>query len=124
VGTAAYRFGGQCLCPNTQVRTARLELAVWQEVCALLAHPERLAQEFRRRLHTNGQGQRQERTALESQGGKLRQGSARLIDSYAESLIEKQEFEPRVTRLRQRITQIEAQCQQLVEEETLRQDSS
>ena len=122
VGTDAYRFGGHRLCPNTQVRTDRLELAVWHEVCALLAHPERLAQEFTRRLHTDGQGQRQERTALEHQVGKLRQGLARLIDSYAEGLIEKQEFEPRVTRLRQRITHVEAQCHQLAEAETLQRE--
>ena len=47
---------------------------------------------------------------------------ARLIDSYAEGLIEKQEFEPRVTRLRQRITHVEAQCQQLAEAETLQRE--
>jgi site-specific DNA recombinase len=122
VGTDAYRFGGHRLCPNTQVRTDRLELAVWQEVCALLAHPERLAQEFARRLHADGHGQQQERTALERQVGKLRQGLARLIDSYAEGLIEKQEFEPRVIRLRQRITHVEAQCQQLAEAETLQRE--
>src|SRR5262249_12713979 len=114
----AYRFGGERLCPNTQVRTDRLELAVWREVCALLAHPERLAQEFHRRLHADSQMHQQERIALESQGGKLHQGLARLIDSSAEGLIDKQEFEPRVKRLRQRMAQIEAQCQQLVEEET------
>jgi site-specific DNA recombinase len=122
VGTDAYRFGGHRLCPNTQVRTDRLELAVWQEVCTLWAHPERLAQEFTRRLHTDGQGQRQERTALERQVGKLRQGVARLIDSYAEGLIDKQEFEPRVTRLRQRLTHVEAQCHQLAEAETLQRE--
>ncbi|HKA56351.1 MAG TPA: recombinase family protein [Candidatus Binatia bacterium] len=122
VGTDAYRFGGHRLCPNTQVRTDRLELAVWQEVCTLLAHPERLAQEFTRRLQTDGQGPQQERTVLERQVGKLRQGLARLIDSYAEGLIEKQEFEPRVTRLRQRITHVEAQCQQLAEAETLQRE--
>jgi site-specific DNA recombinase len=122
VGTDAYRFGGHRLCPNTQVRTDRLELAVWQEVCALLAHPERLAQEFARRLHADGHGQQQERTAMEHQVGKLRQGLARLIDSYAEGLIEKREFEPRVTRLRQRITHIEAPCQQLAEAETLQRE--
>src|SRR5499426_447832 len=122
VGTDAYRFGGHRLCPNTQVRTDRLELAVWQEVRALLAHPERLAQEFTRRLRADGQGQRQERTALERQVGKLRQGLARLIDSYAEGLIDKQEFEPRVTRLRQRITHVEAQCHQLAEAETLQRE--
>src|SRR4030095_3782073 len=63
-----------------------------------------------------------ERTVLERQVGKLRQGLARLIDSYAEGLIDKQEFEPRVTRLRQRITHVEAQCQQLAEAETLQRE--
>jgi site-specific DNA recombinase len=122
LGTDAYRFGGERLCPNTQVRTDRLELAVWHEVCALLAHPERLAQEFHRRLHADGQQHHQERRALESQGGKLQQGLARLIDSYAEGLIDKQEFEPRVKRLRQRLAQIDAQCQRLAEEETLQRE--
>jgi site-specific DNA recombinase len=50
LGTDAYRFGGERLCQNTQVRTDLLDLAVWQEVCTLLAHPERLAEEYRRRL--------------------------------------------------------------------------
>jgi site-specific DNA recombinase len=122
VGTDAYRFGGHRLCPNTQGRTDRLARAVWQEVCALLAHPERLAQECSRRRHAAGQGQRQERIAVEYQVGKLRQGLARLIDSSAEGLIEKQEFEPRVTRLRQRMAQSEAQCQQRAEAETLQQE--
>src|SRR5262249_62390256 len=35
VGTEAYRVGGPRLCPNPQGRTDRLELAVWQAVCAL-----------------------------------------------------------------------------------------
>jgi hypothetical protein len=122
VGMDAYRVGGQRLCPDTQGRTDRLELAVWQDVCALLAHPERLAQEFTRRLHADGQGQRQERTALERQVGKLRRGLAHRIDSYAEGLIEKQAFEPRVTRRRQRMTHVEAQCQQLAEAETLQRE--
>src|SRR4029453_5510112 len=67
VGTDAYRFGGHRLCPNTQARTDRLELAVWREVCALWAHPERVAPEFTRRLRPDGQGQRQGRTALARQ---------------------------------------------------------
>src|SRR5262249_36473107 len=122
VGTDAYRFGGERLCPNMQVRTDRLELAVWQEVCALLAHPERLRQEFERRQHATGESQQRERSTLEAQVGKLRQGLARLIDSYAEGLIDKAEFEPRVTRLRQRIAHIEAQCEALASEETLRRE--
>jgi site-specific DNA recombinase len=122
LGTDAYRFGGERICPNTQVRTDRLELAVWHEVCALLSQPERLTHEFQRRQQASGEGQRQERSALEAQVGKLRQGLARLIDSYTEGLIEKDEFEPRVTRLRQRIAHIEEQCEALADEEMLHRE--
>jgi hypothetical protein len=38
-----------------------------------------------------------------------------LIDSYAEGLLEKHEFEPRMTRLRHRLTQLEEQRQQLID---------
>ena len=50
IGSDAYRFGGQRLCYNTQVRTDRLEQAVWQEVCRLLEDPQRLVDEYQRRL--------------------------------------------------------------------------
>ena len=113
LGTDAYRFGGERVCQNTQVRTDLLDLAVWREVCVLLAHPERLAEEYRRRLHEPTQTKHQEQHILDTQLGKVQQGLARLIDSYAEGLIEKQEFEPRITRLRQRITQMEEQRQRL-----------
>jgi site-specific DNA recombinase len=103
LGTDAYRFGGERVCQNTQVRTDLLDLAVWHEVCGLLAHPERLA-------------------TVEAQLGKLRQGLARLIDSYAEGLLEKHEFEPRITRLRQRLTHLDEQRQQLADEAALQTD--
>jgi site-specific DNA recombinase len=47
--------------------------------------------------------------------GKLRRGIARLIESYADGLIDKQEFEPRVTRLRERMQHLEEQGQRLKE---------
>jgi site-specific DNA recombinase len=119
LGTDAYRFGGERVCENTQVRTDLLDLAVWREVCGLLAHPERLAEEYRRRLHAPARAKQQEHTTIEVQLGKLRQGLARLIDSYAEGLIEQQEFAPRITRLRQRITHLEEQHQRLVDEAAL-----
>src|SRR5262245_25651326 len=119
LGTDAYRFGGERVCTNPQVRTELLEIAVWQEVCALLAQPERLAEEYRRRLQAPRQAKRQEQPTLDAQVGKLRQGLARLIDSYAEGLIDKQEFEPRITRLRQRLTALEEQAQQRHDEAAL-----
>ena len=115
VGTDAHRFGGERVCDNTQVRTDRLDLAVWQEVCTLLADPERLAVEYRRRLQPQGQATQHEQRNFDGQVGTLRQGLARLIDSYAEGLIDKQEFEPRITRLRQRIAHLEEQRQQLAD---------
>jgi site-specific DNA recombinase len=122
LGTDAYRFGGERVCPNTQVRTDLLDLAVWQEVCALLAHPERLAEEHRRRVHADRQPKHTTLTTLAAQLGKLRQGLARLIDSYTEGLIDKPEFEPRLSRLRQRIAHLETQRQQLAEQEALNTD--
>src|SRR4051812_382182 len=42
LGTDAYRFGGERVCANPQVRTDRLDAAVWQTVRELLEQPERL----------------------------------------------------------------------------------
>jgi site-specific DNA recombinase len=118
LGTDAYRFGGERVCQNTPVRTDLVERAVWQEVCTLLAHPERLAEEYRRRLQPESRATGTPLSAVEEQIGKLRQGVARLIDSYADGLIDKGEFEPRILRLRQRMARLEEQRQQLAEEAT------
>jgi len=119
LGTEAYRFAGERLCQHTQVRTDRLDVAVWQEVCTLLAHPERLAEEYRRRLQPETHAKRTPLATIEGQISTLRQGVARLIDSYADGLIDKSEFEPRMTRLRQRLARLEAQRQALADEATL-----
>ena len=122
LGTDAYRFGGERLCQNTQVRTDLLDVAVWREVSTLLAHPERLAEEYRRRLQPEASIKRPALATVETHLGKLRQGLARLIDSYADGLIDKQEFEPRILRLRHRIAQAEEQRRQLVDEATLQRE--
>jgi hypothetical protein len=95
---------------------------VWREVCALPAHPERLAEEYRRRWQPDARAQRMPLATLEAHLGKLRRGLARLLDSDAEGLIEKHEFEPRITRLRQRIAHVEAQGHEVAEEAALHTD--
>ena len=45
-----------------------------------------------------------------------------MIDSYSEGLINKAEFEPRITRMRERIKQLEEQQQQLRDEAGLEQE--
>ena len=97
LGTDAYRFGGVRVCTNRQVRTDLLDLAVWREASTLLEQPHRLEDEYRQRLTADGE-RAIERTAVELQRTKLRQGVARLIDSYTEGYLEKQEFELRITR--------------------------
>jgi site-specific DNA recombinase len=105
------RQGFERVCWNKPLRMDRTDAAVWHEVCRLLAQPERLEQAYRQRLHPQSQSQAHQ--GLETQRGKLRRGIARLIDSYAEGLIDKQEFEPRVTRMRARLQHLEAQVQHL-----------
>jgi site-specific DNA recombinase len=116
LGTDAYRFGGERICHNTQGRTDLVDLAVWQEVWTLLPQPERLAEEYRRRLQPETRTKRTPLATIEDQSSKGRQGVARLIDSDAESLMDKAEFEPRITRLRHRLARLEEQRQALADE--------
>jgi len=86
IGSDGYRFGGQPLCDNKQVRTDRLEQAVWAEVCRLLDNPHRLAEEYQRRLAAvQAPPGEAEVNPVEKQIAKLRQGIVRLIDGYAEN---------------------------------------
>src|SRR4051812_15322200 len=121
-GSDAYRFGGQRVCANAQVRTDRLDQAVWREVERLLRDPARIAAEYERRLE---EARRRvsggpELGEIETQVAKLRRATARLIDGYAEGLIDKAEFEPRITGLRQRIAGWEERAASLRDEAALR----
>ena len=54
--------------------------------------------------------------AIQVQSSKVKKGITRLIDGYTDGLIEKQEFKPRINNLRQRLTELESQAQQLQNE--------
>jgi site-specific DNA recombinase len=112
IGTDAYRFGGERVCDNLQVRTDMLDEWVWNEVCALLENPQRLAQEYQRRLEAP-HPKNQDLVTTQAQLTKVRQGIARLIDGYTEGFIEKPEFEPRIKRLRHRLSTLEDQDRQI-----------
>ena len=70
------------------MRTDRLDQYVWEEVRALLQEPERLSQEYQRRLLIPD-GEQQSLQVLQSQIARSRKSIARLIDSYTEGYIEK-----------------------------------
>lgn len=120
IGSDAYRFGGVRLCWNKQVRTDLVDEAVWNEVCLLLQDPTRLEQEYRQRLLTGEISP--EISGLQASLGRLRQGIARLIDSYAEGMIEKAEFEPRITRMRERTRHIKEQIQHIQDQASMEQE--
>jgi site-specific DNA recombinase len=119
VGTDSYRFGGRRVCDNHSVRTDVLDRAVWQQVRTLLEHPGRITEEYRRRLYPENNSKQSELANVEARLSKLRHGLARLIDSYAEGLIDKSEFEPRVKDLRDRSASLVNQAKELTNKESL-----
>ncbi len=121
IGTDAYRFGGERVCHNRQVRTDTLDQLVWDEVRGLLENGERLKQEYQRRLERPKQ-ENPDLLSKQTQLLKIRRGMARLIDSYADGFIEKAEFESRITRFRQRVVTLETQLQEIAEQQALEEE--
>ena len=108
-GADGYRFEGEAVCCNTPVRADQLERVVWERVEALLEEPERVADEYRRRIAqvADGAAAPEEITRLDKQMAALRRGIGRLIDSYADGFVEKDEFEPRVTGMKRRLSHLQ-----------------
>ena len=114
IGTEAWRFGGQRFCENPAQRMEDLEAAVWNDVCALLSEPERLRQEFERRQQSpNSESALAESHRLRGAIRKVKQNISRLIDAYADGLLETGEFEPRIRRLKDRLAKLEGEMQAL-----------
>ena len=105
-GTDAYRFGGERICSNSQIRADRLENEIWRKVCDILKNPKILEQEDQDKTQHSGVQENVDR--LRAQRQKLRHGMDRLIDSLAEGVIEKDQFTPRMNRTKARIVDIEA----------------
>jgi site-specific DNA recombinase len=90
-----------------------LEEAVWDDVCAVLTDPQKVEEEYRRRLDG---GDRSSRPAvgpsLDKLIRKVRRCIARLIDAYADGLVEKSEFEPRLRDARERLERLQADAKE------------
>ncbi|MGF6658957.1 site-specific DNA recombinase [Paraburkholderia atlantica] len=114
VGTDAYRFGGERICDNLQVRTDKLDELVWHQVVELLRHPDRLKEEYERRLDVMERSEKRgfDTGSLEKQRLQLQKSKSRLIDGYSDGIIDKADFEPRMQQLKSRLAQIEQQIQE------------
>jgi site-specific DNA recombinase len=117
-GSDAYRFGGQRLCWNKQVRTDVLDAAVWDDVRRLLSEPERIHAEYQRRLQGAETGPSHEVEHLNKMIVNVKKLISRLIDAYGEGLLEKSEFEPRIVAARERLARWEEEREQRMGEAT------
>ena len=117
-GSEASRFGGQRLCRTKQIRTERLDAAVWEDVSCLLSESERVQAEYRRRA----EGPRAEDAREVGQISKLinqvKKSISRLIDAYGDGLLDKSEFEPRIMAARERLSKLEEERKRRTDEET------
>jgi len=114
IGTDGYRFGGQRICDNGQVRTQTLDEVVWAEVINALENPARLKNEYERRLDVleKTESEKYDTAALNKQRAQLKKGASRLIDSYASDVIDQQDFEPKIKQIKAKIAQIDEQIEQ------------
>jgi len=80
------------VCNNKQIRTDTLEEAVWNDVSSLLSDPDRVAEEYERRLKRNDEKTHGTTKHLQSQIRKTQRTISRLIDAYEDGLLSKEEF--------------------------------
>lgn len=112
VGCEPYRFGGTKPCSNRQVRTDKLDEAVWADVTSLLSDPIRMAEEVRRRL-SPAPVDEPSQARITAELSRVRAGLSRLLDAYEMGLLEREEFQQRTQRLRTRMAELEGQSQEL-----------
>ena len=86
-------------------RVEFLESAVWHEVCDLLTHPERVEHEYQDGGRVGASLGSVE--TLKAQRLKLQHALERLIDSFTEGLIEKDQFTLRMARTKSRIAELD-----------------
>lgn len=116
-GTDAARFGGNKLCSSKQANANAIELVVWEEVKKLLQNPQRIYEEYQRRLLDLEKSPVDNAYAfLEKQEAKLEKGISLLIDSYTQQYITKEEFEPRIKVMRQNLKKVKEQKHKLTEQ--------
>jgi site-specific DNA recombinase len=113
IGTEEHRLHGAPKCSNPTVHGGKLDQVVWDQVRALLENPNRVAHEYQRRIGQaqDGAAPSEQVVRLDRQMTTLRRSVDRLIDSYTGGLIDKTEFEPRVTGLKQRMSELDQQRQ-------------
>ena len=105
-GTDAYRFGGERICSNSQIRAEEIEPAVWSYVCQLVKNPGNLVamaydEDAPHKVLT------EDVDCLKTQRQKLQHGIERLIDTLADGVIDKDQFTSRMDRAKTRLADLD-----------------
>jgi site-specific DNA recombinase len=104
-GSDGYRFGGERMCSNAQIQGNLLDMTIWSEISKLLIDPRRVELEHQDR--TKNAALLDNLETLRSHKAKLEHAVVRLIDSFAEGLIEKDQFTSRMARTKSRIADLD-----------------
>lgn len=119
-GTDAARFGGNKVCNNKQASAQAIELVVWEEIKKMLKDPQRIYDEYQRRLiEINSSPLDDSSVSLEKRRTKLEKGISLLIDSYVQQYITKDEFEPRIKSMKDNLKVIQEQQNKLTKQKNL-----
>lgn len=99
IGTDRYRRAGKTICNNSSVKGDALELRVWSDVCDLLRDPTRLQEELVRRQQVAPE-QSSSVAKQQSMVDQLHNRIERMIDVFSDGILERHEFESRISKLR------------------------
>jgi site-specific DNA recombinase len=112
VGNVVHRMSKKRVCHSQSLRGEKLEAAIWADVSALLAEPQRIEEEYERRLNIGNEAKEApSQRKLQMQMSRVQRQISKLIDAYSEGLIEKKEFEPRIREARLHLERLQAEAQ-------------
>jgi site-specific DNA recombinase len=110
-GSFVRRVGNARVCPSRSMRGSKLEEAIWADVSALLVEPNRIREEYERRLNIGKESKdaSSDQRKHHMQTTRIQRQISKLIDAYSEGLIEKKEFEPRIRDARAHLEKLRAE---------------
>src|SRR5262249_55599223 len=95
-----------------------LDAAVWADVRSLLSEPERIRLEYQRRRQQPKPDEGREGDQVTKLINQVKISISRLIDAYEEGMIEKSEFDPRISTARQRLSRLEEERARKADQES------
>jgi site-specific DNA recombinase len=107
-GTDPYRFGGERIFCNTQIQAEKIEAVIWRYVSKVIKAPAYLEEALGGEDVSRHDPLPENLNALKVQRQKLQYGIDRLIDTFADGVIDKDQFTVRMNRAKARLADLDA----------------